>query len=62
MPPPRPNGTLSAEEQVRLEDDLAALKTRQDLAAGTAPAAAKKRATAPAAPRVIPAASTNTIY
>ena len=62
MPPPRPNGTLSAEQQVRLEDDLAALKTRQDIAAGTAPAAAKKRATVPAAPRVIPAASTNTIY
>ena len=62
MPPPRPNGTLSAEEQVRLEDDLAALKTRQEIAAGTTPAAAKKRATVPAAPRVIPAASTNTIY
>ena len=62
MPPPRPNITLTAEEQVRLEDDLSALRTRQDVAVGTAPAIAKKRSPAPAAPRVIPAASTNTIY
>jgi hypothetical protein len=63
MPPPRPNVTLTAEEQVKLEDDLAALKTRQDIAAGTTPAAVKKRAPPlPAAPRVIPAASSNTIY
>ena len=62
MPPPRPNISLTAEEQVKLEDDLAALKTRQDIAVGASPAPAKKRPPAPAAPRVIPAASTNTIY
>jgi hypothetical protein len=63
MPPPRPNVTLTAEEQVKLEDDLAALKTRQDIAVGTTPAAVKKRVPpVPPAPRVIPAASSNTIY
>jgi hypothetical protein len=62
MPPPRPNTSLSAEEQVKLEDDLSALRSRQDIAVGTTPAIAKKRPPAPAAPRVIPAASTNTIY
>jgi hypothetical protein len=62
MPPPRSNATLSPEEQVKLEDDLTALKTRQEIATGTSPAAAKKRPPTPAAPRVIPAASTNTIY
>lgn len=62
MPPPRSNVTLSPEEQVRLEDDLAALKTRQEIAAGVPPVTAKKRPPAPAAPRVIPAASTDTIY
>ena len=62
MPPPRSNVTLSPEEQVKLEDDLTALKTRQKIATGIPPAAAKKRPAAPAPPRVIPAASTNTIY
>ena len=62
MPPPRSNVTLSPEEQVRLEDDLAALKIRQEIVTGTPPVTAKKRPPVPAAPRVIPAASTNTIY
>jgi hypothetical protein len=62
MPPPRSNVTLSPEEQIKLEDDLAALKTSQEIATGTAPAAANKRPPPAPAPRVIPAASTNTIY
>ena len=62
MPPPRSNVTLSPEEQVRLEDDLAALKIRQEIVTGTPPVTTKKRPPVPAAPRVIPAASTNTIY
>ena len=62
MPPPRSNVTLSPEEQIKLEDDLAGLRTRQEIAAGTTPATVKKRAPAPAAPRVIPASSSNSIY
>jgi len=58
MPPPRPNTTLTAEEQLKLESDLTAIRTRQEIVTGTAPA---KRSQAPA-PRVIPAASSNTIY
>jgi hypothetical protein len=63
MPPPRSNSTLSAEEQVKLEEDLVAVRTRQEVIAGTAPATAKKRRPpAPAEPRVIPTASSNSIY
>jgi hypothetical protein len=64
MPPPRANTTLSAEEQVRLEDELVAVRARQATVA-TPAAPAVKRKVAPAmqpAPRVIPASSSNTIY
>ena len=66
MPPPRANSTLSAEEQIQLEDDLVAVRSHQEAASGTAPAStartAKKRP-APA-PRLIPASSSslNTLY
>lgn len=64
MPPPRPNTTLSAEEQVKLENELTAIRVRQEVITGTAPAA-PKRAQAPAAapaPSTVPAVSTNSIY
>ena len=63
MPPPRANVTLSPEEQIKLEDDLVALRSRQEMATGSSMAAAKKKQP-PAAPlpRVIPATSSNTIY
>jgi hypothetical protein len=63
MPPPRANATLSPEEQVRLEDDLVAVRARQEVATG-APAVIAKKKPAPAAPtpRIIPATSSNTIY
>ncbi|HUI94555.1 MAG TPA: hypothetical protein VLX44_02275 [Xanthobacteraceae bacterium] len=35
MPPPRPNTVLTADEAKKAEDDLAALRTRQEKAAGT---------------------------
>lgn len=58
MPPPRPNTTLSAEEQIQLENEMTAVKTRQELITGVHPV---KRAAPPAAPppRVVPAASSN---
>ena len=63
MPPPRASVALSPEEQIKLEDDLVALRTRQSATAVTPAAAAKKRAPAAApVPRVIPATSSNTIY
>jgi hypothetical protein len=64
MPPPRPNTTLSAEEQVELEKELAATRARQDNVAGSVPAGQRRaRPTMPAPPpRVIPAASANSIY
>ena len=62
MPPPRSSVALSPEEQIKLEDDLVALRTRQEAATGTAPAAKKRPPPAAAAPRVIPATSSNTIY
>jgi hypothetical protein len=63
MPSPRPNTTLTAEEQIRLENDLTATRTRQEIATGTAPPAAKRSQPAAApTPRIVPAVSTNTIY
>ncbi|HUI95480.1 MAG TPA: hypothetical protein VLX44_06990 [Xanthobacteraceae bacterium] len=35
MPPPRPNTVLTADEAKKTEDDLAALRARQEKAAGT---------------------------
>jgi hypothetical protein len=35
MPPPRPNTVLSADEAKKAQDDLAALRARQEKAAGT---------------------------
>ena len=35
MPPPRPNTVLTADEAKKAQDDLAALRTRQEKAAGT---------------------------
>ena len=61
MPPPRPNTTLTAEEQVKLETELTAIRTRQEIVTGTAPAKRSQPAAAPA-PRIIPAASNNSIY
>src|ERR1700694_467331 len=43
IPPPRANVTLSPEEQIKLEDDLVALRARQEVATGTPPATAKKK-------------------
>jgi hypothetical protein len=66
MPPPRSAATLSAEEQEKLEHDLAAVKTRQEGVAGVTPAAKRKPTPAsmpPAPPRIIPAnTSNNSIY
>jgi hypothetical protein len=63
MPPSRSTTTLSAEEQIRLEDDLVAVRTRQEIATAPAQSAAKRRSPpVPPAPRIIPAASSNTIY
>jgi hypothetical protein len=63
MPPPRSNTTLSAEEQIKLEDELVAVRTRQEIATAPALSAAKRKPPpAPPAPRVMPAASSNTIY
>jgi hypothetical protein len=67
MPPPRPNTTLSAEEQIQLENELTAVRVRQDVITGAAPAKKPKpqpqpqAQTAPA-PRVVPASSTDSIY
>lgn len=64
MPPPRANTTLTAEEQVKLENDLTAIRTRQQVITGVTPASTK-RPQAPAAaqaPRIIPAASSTSIY
>jgi hypothetical protein len=62
MPPVRTNATLSAEEQEKLANDLAAMKTRQDVATGATPAVVRKR-TAPTAAAPRPAStSANTIY
>lgn len=57
MPPPRTNTTLSAEEQVQLEKDLTAVRNRQEVVTGVAPA---KRAPPPPPPRITPAASSST--
>ena len=64
MPPPRANATLSPEEQVKLEDDLVAVRARQEVATGASAATTAKKKPAPAAPapRIIPATSSNTIY
>jgi hypothetical protein len=66
MPPPRSATTLSAEEQIKLEDELIAVRTRQEIATNPAPSAARRRpppaAPAPPVPRIIPATSSNTIY
>ena len=65
MPPPRSATTLSAEEQIKLENELTAVRTKQEIATGAEPAAKRKpplAVPAPPAPRIIPATSSNTIY
>jgi hypothetical protein len=63
MPPPRASTTLSADEQIKLEDELVAMRSRQEIATAPTQSAAKRRPPPmPPAPRVIPAASSNTIY
>ena len=58
MPPPRPNTTLTAEEQVKLETDLAVIKARQDVLTG---AQSVKRTPSQNQPsRITPAASSST--
>jgi hypothetical protein len=59
MPPPRTNTTLSAEEQVRLEHELTAVRARQDVMTGVAPAKQKQQAPAAPPPRITPAVSSN---
>jgi hypothetical protein len=54
MPPPRPNTTLSAEEQVELEKQLTAVRARQEAITGVK---ASPRRTPHQAPSVIPAAA-----
>ena len=60
MPPPRSAVLLSEVEQQKMEDDLVAARDAQQKAAGTSATAQKK----PARPksRVIPGASSRTIY
>jgi hypothetical protein len=63
MPPSRATTTLSADEQIKLEDELVAVRSRQEIATAPTPSAAKRRPPPmPPAPRIIPAASSNTIY
>lgn len=64
MPPARANTTLTAEEQVQLENELLATRNRQEALAGTGSAPRKRTqpAASPAAPRVIPTSSSNSIY
>jgi hypothetical protein len=67
MPPPRANSTLTAEEQLKLEQDLNATRVRQEILTGTTPSAPKRAQppAAQAAPRVVPAVNTtsgNSIY
>ena len=58
MPPPRTNTTLSAEEQVQLEKDLTAVRTKQENVTGVSPA---KRSPAPASPlSITPAVGSST--
>ena len=62
MPPPRTNTTLSAEEQVQLEKDLTAVRTKQEVVTGVHPA---KRVPPqpPSQPSITPAvSSSNSIY
>jgi hypothetical protein len=67
MPPSRATATLSAEEQIKLEDELLEVRARREIAAAATPSAVKRRPPPappqmPPAPRIIPAASINTIY
>ncbi len=54
MPPPRPNTTLSAEEQVELEKELTAVRARQEAITGVK---GSPRRTPRQAPPVIPASA-----
>jgi hypothetical protein len=54
MPPPRPNTTLSAEEQVELEKELTAVRARQEAITGVK---ASPRRTPRPSPAVIPASA-----
>jgi hypothetical protein len=60
MPPPRTNTTLSAEEQVQLEKDLAAVRARQEVITGVAPAKRTPQPPPPPPPRISPASSSST--
>jgi hypothetical protein len=64
MPPPRPNSTLTAEEQINLENDLTAMRARQDALTGTKPAPQRRTrpSTPPAEPRIIPTSSDQGVY
>ncbi|HWP24801.1 MAG TPA: hypothetical protein VNL39_00460 [Xanthobacteraceae bacterium] len=51
MPPPRPNTTLSAEEQVELEKELTAVRARQEAITGVkTPSRRTPRQTSPVIP------------
>lgn len=56
MPPPRPNTTLSAEEQVELEKELTAVRLRQEAITGVR---ASPRRAPRQAPSVIPASASS---
>jgi hypothetical protein len=60
MPPPRSATLLSEVEQQKMEGDLVAARDAQQRAAGTSAAAQKKPTRQ--SPRVVPVASSRTIY
>jgi hypothetical protein len=60
MPPPRASTVLTEVEQQKMEDDLVAARDAQRPAQAAAPTAQKKPARQ--SPRVIPVASSRTIY
>lgn len=60
MPPPRSAAVLNEVEQQKMENDLVAARNAQRGSAGT-PAAAQKKPP-PQSPRVVPVASSSTIY
>jgi len=60
MPPPRTAAVLTDLEQQKVEDDLMAARNRQQGAAGTA--LPERKQAPPSTPRLIPTASSRTIY
>jgi hypothetical protein len=64
MPPPRSNAVLNSFEQQRAKDELAVARDRQQAANPVAAAAAQRKPapSQPASPRVVPVASSQTIY